>query len=429
MEFAKSRPDIYVYDQVCGTGKTTKIIDKIRTLDNPVIYITPLLSECARIGGNTIDADGKFVLNDYGYPAVDDSWCLAHKNFKHPNTRNSKASKAESLLSLVRNKDNIASTHALFRQLSPDVLAEIRKHDYILICDEAIEVFEQYKILSMSEDRTYTDIMSLVENGFIHVQSHTGRLSWNYDKFDPTDNIYQECANLCDMGRLFVVNNSLVYLELNIESLNCFKEVWFATYMFEHTFLGCYLKIHDLDYTINYGTVTPAEYRDLINIVDNPRWNEVGDKAQALSSSNSRQPTVKLELKNKLRAFFRTTQQGERIWCCLKDISKTVSGGRYMNDFVPIGTKATNKYNEVKYCAYLYNNYTNPMLKHFIEMRGGVIDQDMWALSELIQYVFRTRIRNKQEITVFIPSKRMRTLLESWLSDNLNHQHRLEIRL
>ena len=50
---------------------------------------------------------------------------------------------------------------------------------------------------------------------------------------------------------------------------------------------------------------------------------------------------------------------------------------------------------------------------------------DLWALQEMLQYVWRSRIRGNEDtksledrkINLYIPSKRMRNLLEQWLND------------
>ena len=45
------------------------------------------------------------------------------------------------------------------------------------------------------------------------------------------------------------------------------------------------------------------------------------------------------------------------------------------------------------------------------------VEEDAVALSELRQFVFRTRIRDNEEIFVYVPSKRMRLLLKKWLKE------------
>ena len=39
----------------------------------------------------------------------------------------------------------------------------------------------------------------------------------------------------------------------------------------------------------------------------------------------------------------------------------------------------------------------------------------MYALSEMIQWIFRSRIRNNEDINIYIPSSRMRNLLIEFL--------------
>ena len=55
------------------------------------------------------------------------------------------------------------------------------------------------------------------------------------------------------------------------------------------------------------------------------------------------------------------------------------------------------------------------MIKNFFVDKGVVINEDEWALSELIQWMFRSSIREQKNINIYIPSKRMRDLLMKWL--------------
>jgi hypothetical protein len=53
----------------------------------------------------------------------------------------------------------------------------------------------------------------------------------------------------------------------------------------------------------------------------------------------------------------------------------------------------------------------------FFKKKNIEVNQDDWALSELIQWVWRSAIRNGKPITLFIPSGRMRTLFKNWLGE------------
>jgi hypothetical protein len=46
------------------------------------------------------------------------------------------------------------------------------------------------------------------------------------------------------------------------------------------------------------------------------------------------------------------------------------------------------------------------------------MSEDIYALSEMIQVLWRTAIRNDEPVMFYIPSERMRGLFHLWLSTN-----------
>ena len=52
----------------------------------------------------------------------------------------------------------------------------------------------------------------------------------------------------------------------------------------------------------------------------------------------------------------------------------------------------------------------------FFRSRDIKINEDIWALGEMIQFIFRTQIRDGKPINIYIPSQRMRNLLINWLN-------------
>jgi len=66
--------------------------------------------------------------------------------------------------------------------------------------------------------------------------------------------------------------------------------------------------------------------------------------------------------------------------------------------------------------VYIYDQWINPnMMRWFNKHVPGAISHDDYALTELIQIIWRTQVRNKKPVTVYIPSKRMRDLFLNWL--------------
>ncbi len=78
-------------------------------------------------------------------------------------------------------------------------------------------------------------------------------------------------------------------------------------------------------------------------------------------------------------------------------------------------TRGTNDYAHCSHLIYLYDQYMNPHVARWLEDNSRALD-DAYALTELIQWVWRSRVRKGQPIIFYLPSLRMRQLIEKWLS-------------
>ncbi|MEM5664351.1 hypothetical protein AAHB94_13190 [Bacillus toyonensis] len=67
--------------------------------------------------------------------------------------------------------------------------------------------------------------------------------------------------------------------------------------------------------------------------------------------------------------------------------------------------------------VYMYNRFMNPNDKQFFTTRSVNVDEDLLAVSDLIQFIFRGCIRKGQPMNCYIPSERMRKLLSNWADD------------
>ena len=79
-------------------------------------------------------------------------------------------------------------------------------------------------------------------------------------------------------------------------------------------------------------------------------------------------------------------------------------------------TRGTNDYIHCSYLIYLYDQNINPILARWLENSSQDF-KDAYALTELIQWVWRSRVRKGEPITLYLPSPRMRRLFEEWLYD------------
>lgn len=437
-----------VFDAMMGSGKSTRIINDISISDEdqPFLYISPLIDECHRVAGTVYDIDDDFKRplvissesNDDGVKLdlydYDESHILSGRLFKHPDYKG--GSKADNLKDLIKYEHNIVSTHQLFKQLTPDMLRQAG--DYILIIDEALQCYDVFTDLSDKE------LKALLRNKILYIDDDEMTLRFDRNEFGTVmdgesdsvdDTHYATLASLCDLGQLLHINGKVLVWELSLDTLFAFKEVWVATYLFEGSQMSAYFKGHGIEYdTISFGK-KPSEIKHLINIFgydenqserdfykqSQTGINGIGYKANSLSSSsitNSKDEYVEVLNKN-LYNYFRhkvKSKKGDRLWTSLKSLIKPVGGIRYKDDWLAFNTKATNKYGHVHNLAYLMNLYAQPFIVHASRKKGFPIDQDMYALSEMVQWIWRSAIRNGEAINIYIPSSRMRGLLIDWLN-------------
>ena len=78
-------------------------------------------------------------------------------------------------------------------------------------------------------------------------------------------------------------------------------------------------------------------------------------------------------------------------------------------------TRGTNDYSNCSTLIYLYDQHPHPHLINWLQT-GRKSFSDKYALTELIQWIWRSRVRNDQPITIYMPRPRMRKILDDWLS-------------
>ena len=105
------------------------------------------------------------------------------------------------------------------------------------------------------------------------------------------------------------------------------------------------------------------------------------------------------------------------IWTTFKDYRKQLSGDGYSRGFLFLNARAMNDYRDKNVLVYSINLFLNPLIKGFFQDHGVVVDEDGYALSEMLQWIWRSAIRDGGEIWIYIPSRRMRELLQEWIEN------------
>lgn len=409
---------ITVVDSIMGSGKTTWLINQLKsaqavlftdTPDRRHIVLTPLIEQTQRIQTECPEADLRDPKKEVG-------------------------NKSKHLRLLIEGNHNIVTTHSLFRMMTQETYRLIRERDYVLIIDEAISCFDLYDEVSPA------DVAILFREGMVIKEESTGKLRWNHKDHGNYRGEFDYVRTFCDNGNLVIYRpgggeRKVLLWELPAEFLRCFKSVTVLTYLFAGSPLSAFLRSEGFAFdmrAVNGGELVEhsaaddaevkARLRELVTVYEG-RANSIGKKegkANPLSSSWFRRAdraTYKA-LKASTVNFFREiaeTPSKLNMWTTFKERRPHLAGHGYARSFVPVNAKATNEFIEKKSLAYLCNIFHHPDIKGFFRQKGLDLDDDLHALSEMIQWVWRSQIRRGDPITVYIPSERMRTLFLNWL--------------
>ena len=392
---------ITVIDSPCGHGKTTYAINLIN--ENPTknfVYITPLLAEIQRVKNSTKPSANTQRLIEPSYTG--ESY-----------------TKLDSLIDLMANSKDIASTHALFKRFPKKLIDVIKEKHYTLILDEVMDVVEP---LNLKKD----DLNLLLKGNCIEIDKSTHQIKWVESK--DYDARYNDLKELCISGNLYLINDTVIMWTFPIEVFNAFDEILVLTYMFDVQIQKYYYDLHNVPYEVknlfNKELVKQKKEKDnthLINISTESKLNDYGQNRTALSKNWFNNNRILLNsIKKCMRNFARNIMQAKGkdiIWTTHKEFQNHLSGLGYAKSFVPCNARATNDYGDRHIVMYMINRYLNPYVKKFFEGYSIKVDEDGYALSEMIQFIWRSAIRNNEPIYCYIPSKRMRDLLQDYIDN------------
>lgn len=384
---------ITVIDSPCGAGKTTWCINYMKENINKkhFIYVTPFLSEINRV---------KNEIPQLVEPTI------------------FKKRKYDSLSDLLIKGKNIITTHSLFGMCNEDLKDYIKDNEYELILDEVMDVVSQ---LNMPKD----DIEVMLNSELIKIEED-GLITWlDKDKDTSFNNFGIKCKN----RSVYYVNKAVIFWTFPAHIFQAFKKVIISTYMYDYQIQKYYYDFFKISYekkSIENRKLVPYKFyksnTDKIHICKDVNINLIGNKNFSLSKSwyQKREKTSLKILQNSLYNYFHNIAKAKSnnlIWTTYKDFVQQIKGNGYTKGYLPCNTRSTNEYIKVHYIGYVMNRYLNPNIKEFFRLRNIKINEDMYALSEMIQFIYRAAIRNNEDCYFYIPSKRMRELLENYIKE------------
>ena len=407
---------VEVLDRLMGSGKTNAIIKWME--QNPTesyIYVSPLLSE--------VEEGGRLCRS------------LTNLSFEYP--QDDLQTKGEDMLDMLRAGSNVACTHSLYLSLTEDHLREIEYHGYTVLIDEEVN------LINSVTGYTRGDYQWLFDHNHIETDGVTGQVSWVGDETLPKDNKYYRFKSYCDNNSMYVTkrDNYMMVSQLPISLISCAKRVIILTYMFKGNILDCFLKIKGIqtkDFTDIYlDDSHKRNIKNLITLIEPPKhlvkmkmsksWYEdkitsddilqierfiynVASKSKAKSEDVLyTHPKERFESDSKRKILIKPNGY----------YKKRDGKGGFNKCWLASSTKATNLYAD-KWCLiHCYNRYPQTPVEAYINDYGNDIgvrlQSEVFALSELLQWVWRSRIRKGEPIVLAIGSAIMCRIFNNWI--------------
>lgn len=400
---------VTVIDRPCGSGKTTSILKGL-SRDRQYLVIVPLLSEVERFL--------KYASVPFVTPGVGEGF----------------STKTDALRSLLEEGKNVVATHALF-SIAGELAGKGYLNGYDVIIDEVMDVVGQVDgVTSKSWQRFYVD------TGYVEVDEVgkvTPTAKWDEEVEEVSDTLNTRLYHLARSNALYVVDGTFFLWCLPPELVTSGRTITIYSYLARGALMLAYLRRLDVEFDHVRDIAAERQFRSkarkLITI-------KTIRSLEAMSFSYTKQTSKKenkTERAKKVAKALMNIRQRELAVVPLDSVMITcakenwydrpgsekskagpyAAGSRMFNkvNWVANTTRGTNKFIHCRTAFYLWDQHLNPYVRRWIGLGDDRLADDQYAITELVQWLYRTGVRRGEPVTIYMPSMRMRGLLTSWL--------------
>lgn len=391
---------VRVIDAVMGAGKTSKMIDKINNADRSkkFIYITPFLDEIERI-----------------------KKAVTSRDFKAPTNNVEGGRKLTSLKRLIEDGVDIAATHSLFEMADDELIELLEASNYTLILDEVMDVIDKATV-------SPSDMRMLLDKEFIKLEDNA--VKWTATSIQYESGRFDDIRLLAEAGNLYYHRDRFLIWAFPPRVFAAFEKVIVLTYLFDAQVQRYYFDMYDIPYqkhSLIDNEIVPydrkadnrAQLFELIDLYEGEHNNHGESSEFAFSRGwmNRRKQDELEAIQRSMYSYVRRiakAKSSDVLWTTLKDFEHDLKGRGYSKGFIPVNTRATNDYADRYALMYVFSRFMNPYEKSFFQDNGVRVNEDLLALSDMLQWIWRSRIRNGEPIQLYLPAARMRRLLKQW---------------
>lgn len=409
---------VKVCDAIMGSGKTSATISYINAHpEKRFVYVTPYLPEAERIKdgcpkANFVEPSDK--LPQYGF------------------------SKASHTLALIEEGRNIASTHQAMLYYTEDTIAALKEKNYTVIIDEEVSVFQKdtaiyFGDVTLAQEAGY--IREVAPDEFVLTDKAAGYSGGSFSHMFRV----MRSRHLILLKRGSKVN--AYYWIFPKQMFTDLSEVIVLTYLFRQSEMDMFFRINGIGYTSiwigrsmdggyvfsdhpDYVPEYVSKLSEMITIESSEKMNRIGEEKTALSMNwyQNNPASIDQLRKNILNFFTKRVGRGavsDRMCGTYKKYWGKLRGKGYWNSDVVFSQKATNEFRDRTVLAYPVNLFASGEIVRYYCEHGECFDNDRYALSIMLQWIWRSAIRDGKPISIYIPSRRMRELLIGWINGNV----------
>lgn len=372
--------------------------------------------------------------------------------------------KIDDIVKLIGKGENIITTHALFDRFDDNVIDSIKNSEYTydLFIDEQPTVLKgsiggtTRLANANNEDLNKLngyDLKMLIDNGIL-TKADKGKYIWNnnniYNKyykgiFFPLKQQLTKYDMYVYTDKLDSADNKPAHtfiLMIKINAFTCFNQVWVLSYLIKGSLLENYFNFHGIT-DFNYYHVENNSfiqgYKKSYPNIDRIKL-EPAEYCFNTKLSHSKYDTFKNEdYKNLLSRFYNAIKRiQERDTLALKQNyyftfyqkskehfvnalaanKKSIKIAINDDTLLPCNIKGTNAHQNKQVVGYLIDRHINPTYENFFNNHGITIDKELYSLSELIQFIWRSNIRDESStkpVYVYLAGEYMYNLFTKFI--------------
>lgn len=378
--------------------------------------------------------------------------------FKEPSDTGALPTKSADLLRLLSEGQNVVLSHELFKLLNDTAIECIKEFDYTLFLDEEIEVVEMSGI-------TQDDLKILKEQNLMETDPTSKKVKWldsqYHGDFERTKREIQQKA-------LYEVEPNIILWQLPPGIFEAFHQVYIMTFLFRGSMLYLYFQKNGISFQYShvekdsqgkyyfsqgYEEVSELEKSRIKFLLDvhDGRLNtnylpeskkkrdiqEYSGLSSSWHQSRKNKEYINILKRNAMNYIqnYRHAPKDTVMWTTFKPAVNKYENRRMKANcrwsgriscnectrpcgvnFVSCNARATNRYADRTTLIYLCNIFpVPPVVQYLSQGTTAEFDANLYALAQLMQWIWRSAIRSGEAVSLYLPSARMRELLLDWL--------------